>query len=247
MRDASVTVLESRAGEPRIMLGDREAFLDILDSAGAIVFDFDNVLADSEPHHFRAYNAVFSKHGHRLDEDEYWVEWTSKGIGAVGEIERYKLDIDPDDIIRGKVPLFTRYCRDGSIRFFAGALELVSLLREAGLPLSIASGSSVSDIGFILEREGLSDTFAVIHGKESTKRRKPSPDIFLLTAEKLGVEPGRCLVIEDAEKGVIAAREAGIPCAVVRTRVTSQIEFRDVDFLFDSLDELVDVVREWRR
>ena len=80
------------------MSSNTEVFRRIVDGAGAVIFDFDNVIVDSEPFHYRAYSEVFAGKGHTIDREEYWVEWTSKGGGAEGEINRYGLDLDPADI-----------------------------------------------------------------------------------------------------------------------------------------------------
>ena len=58
----------------------------LLQISRGIIFDFDGLLADSEPYHYLAYNEVFQRYGHSLNKDEYWVEWTSKGKGIAGEI-----------------------------------------------------------------------------------------------------------------------------------------------------------------
>ena len=60
-----------------------------------MIFDFDGVLADSEKWHFATYSEVFARHGHTIDETEYYKYWTSLGMGARGEIERFGLDLDP--------------------------------------------------------------------------------------------------------------------------------------------------------
>ena len=63
----------------------------LLKNTKAAILDFDGLLADSEFYHYKAYNEVFERYGHTLDKDEYWIEWTSKGKGIKGEIERNNL------------------------------------------------------------------------------------------------------------------------------------------------------------
>ena len=70
----------------------------LLERCPCVVFDFDGLLADSEPFHYRAYNEVFEQYGHTLDQEEYWVEWTSKGKGIAGEIERHNLNLGVDPL-----------------------------------------------------------------------------------------------------------------------------------------------------
>ncbi|HER43694.1 MAG TPA: HAD family phosphatase, partial [Candidatus Eisenbacteria bacterium] len=124
----------------------------------AVVFDFDNVLVDSEPYHFEAYNIVFSKRGHALDREEYWLEWTSRGGGAEGEIARHGLPVDPDEIRREKDPIYSEFCRT-SIELFPAAEEIVRTLAGAGYTLAVASGSYEHDIRTILAANGLEPLF----------------------------------------------------------------------------------------
>ena len=84
----------------------------LLKKSKATILDFDGLLADSEPYHYKAYNEVFERYGHTLNKTEYWIEWTSKGKGIAGEIERHnlKLDVNPIDIRKQKFEVYTRFC-----------------------------------------------------------------------------------------------------------------------------------------
>ena len=203
-------------------------------SVSTVIFDFDGILVDSERHHMAAYNAVFQKYGHTLDETEYFKYWTSLGHGPAGEIERHKLNIDPAEIRRQKRPTFSELCRNGTVKFFPEAREVVELLSRAGKTLAIASGTMVTDITAVLENEKLLDRFEVIAGSDTVPALKPSPDVLLHVARELDIAPSDAVVIEDAEKGIGAARAAGMPVMVVRTPETSAIDFSSADLVLDS-------------
>ena len=84
---------------------DRTAyFRSLIADTEAVVFDFDNVIVDSEPFHYRAYAGVFAAHGHTLHRERYWLEWTSRGGGAEGEIARHGLELDPAAIHAARIP-----------------------------------------------------------------------------------------------------------------------------------------------
>jgi beta-phosphoglucomutase-like phosphatase (HAD superfamily) len=224
---------------------DRDARLEKfarLFAARIVIFDFDGVLVDSERFHYRAYNAVFQKYGHTLDETEYYKYWTSLGLGPKGEVERHRLSIDPDAIRREKRPVFSELCRNGTIRFFPEAREFVQLLCGAGKTLAIASGTMKSDIDAILENEGLLETFASIVGSD-TAALKPDPESFLKVLSDVDASPREAVVVEDAEKGVGAAVAARIPVVVVRTPETRAIEFKGADLILESHGEMVDLAR----
>ncbi|MDH3265125.1 MAG: HAD hydrolase-like protein, partial [Paracoccaceae bacterium] len=127
-------------------MGDQRRFARLLLGARTIIFDFDGVLADSERFHFLAYSEVFARHGHRVDEVEYYKYWTSLGHGARGEIERHGLSLDPLAIRNEKLPIFSRYCRDGSITLYPEARELIDRMVLADKTLTVASGTAREDI-----------------------------------------------------------------------------------------------------
>ena len=212
----------------------------LLENSKAAILDFDGLLADSEPFHYKAYNEVFERYGHTLDKKEYWVEWTSKGKGIAGEIERHnlKLNVDPVEMRKQKFEVYTRFCESGEIKLFPDAVHLVERL-ASNHKVAIASGSWAKDIRHILRNAGALDLVPVILGKESSKREKPFPDIFLNAAKKLGYLPAECFVLEDALKGLNAANEAGIPCIILQNELNRDIDFKDAEMVFPSLADFV--------
>ena len=206
----------------------------------AAILDFDGLLADSEPFHYKAYNEVFERYGHTLNKKEYWIEWTSKGKGIAGEIERHnlKLDVDPVELRKQKFEVYTQFCESGEIKLFPDAIDLVKKL-ASNHKLAIASGSWATDIRHILRNAGALELFPVILGKESAKREKPFPDIFLNAAEKLGCSPVECFVLEDALKGLNAANEADIPCIILQNELNRNIDFKNAEMVFPSLADFV--------
>ena len=216
---------------------DRKTKLHTLfENSKAAILDFDGLLADSEPFHYKAYNEVFERYGHTLDKKEYWMEWTSKGKGIAGEIERHnlKLDVDPVELRKQKFEVYTQFCESGEIKLFPDAIDLVKKL-ASNHKLAIASGSWATDIRHILRNAGALELFPVILGKESAKREKPFPDIFLNAAEKLGCSPAECFVLEDALKGLNAANEADIPCIILQNELNRNIDFKNAEMVFPSL------------
>ena len=215
----------------------------LLSAAKAIIWDFDGVLADSEKWHFVTYSEVFARHGHTIDEAEYYKYWTSLGLGARGEIERYGLDLDPVAIRGEKVPLFSARCRDGSIGLFPEMHEVLERLSKTGKTMTIASGTAGFDIEPILENAGVRDLFSDIIGCDTVSAIKPAPDLFLAMLERLELPGSDCLVIEDAEKGMQAANAAGIPVVIIRTDQTRTFDFGDADLVVDSHADFLELVR----
>tara|TARA_B100000686_G_scaffold8949_1_gene9019 strand:- start:472 stop:1167 length:696 start_codon:yes stop_codon:yes gene_type:complete len=222
-------------------LPDRKKKLhNLLQKSKAAILDFDGLLADSEPYHYKAYNKVFERYGHTLNKTEYWIEWTSKGKGIAGEIERHnlKLGVDVKDLRKQKFEIYTRFCESGEIKLFPEAVRLVEQL-SSNHKLAIASGSWAADIRHILRNADALDLVPVILGKESAEREKPFPDIFLNAAKRLGHSPAECFVLEDALKGLNAANEAGIPCIILQNNLNRNINFSGAEIVFPSLSSFV--------
>lgn len=220
-------------------------FRKLVDRARVVIFDFDGILADSERFHYLAYSDVFARHGHVIDETEYYKYWTSLGQGARGEIERHHLDLDPEAIKEEKRPIFSRYCRDGSIGLFPEVREMIELFTRAGKTLAVASGSTGDDIEAVLRAAGVRERFATIVGSDTVPTLKPAPDVLNAVLDAVACEPYECIVIEDAEKGMLAAASANIPVVVVRTPQTRGFDFEVADVVLDSHEELLDYTRRW--
>jgi HAD superfamily hydrolase (TIGR01509 family) len=215
----------------------------LIEGKRAVIFDFDNIIADSEPYHYRAYATVFARKGHTVDREEYWIEWTSKGGGAEGEIERYGLDLDPDDIRREKDPIYSAFCSSGEIPLFPESREIIGRLRGAGYTLAIASGSYERDIRSLLRLNGIEDAFSAVIGKDGIARVKPHPETYVKAAREIQTDPALCIAIEDAEKGVRSAREAGMSVILIDTPITAALGITGADLRLPGLTELSALLR----
>jgi len=183
----------------------------------AVVFDFDGVLVDSEPLHFRALRDCLLPEGLAIGETEYYARYAAyddrtairlalEEHGTAYDAERV------DRVARRKAGLFETLLR--GIPFFPGAPELVrALARE--MPLAIASGALRSEIERILVGGGLRDPFRAIVGAEDVARTKPDPmpylhAVALLSSEAPDLRPEDCVAFEDTSAGIASARAAGL-------------------------------------
>lgn len=122
------------------------------------------------------------------------------------------------------------------VKYKPGAQELLKLLNKNGVKLALASGSSMESISHHLKEVGATKFFDVIVPGTAVTNGKPAPDIFLLAAQKLGVNPKNCYVLEDSENGIIAAYKAGMKCIGIpdvvefnsETKTLLTAEFRDM-------------------
>lgn len=180
----------------------------------AVLFDMDGVLINTEPLHFRMWREVFHNRGVEIDYDGY-----KDCIGATEEFLReliwknYGADFRKDETLKEEAMVIKkRLIAEEGFPKMPGVEEMLKNLYEAGFLLAIASSSSVSFIELAMDYIGVKQYFHVINSGENVAHSKPAPDIYLNTAERLGVKPEECVVLEDSENGSIAAVSAGMVC-----------------------------------
>jgi HAD superfamily hydrolase (TIGR01509 family) len=188
----------------------------------AVLFDFDGVLVDSEPLHFRAMRDALAAEGFAIDEEEYWRHLLAHDDRTAIRIalERHGVPHDGariEAVTRRKAEAFEVLLAD--IPFFPGARELVRALHRE-VPLAIASGARRVEIEAILKAGGLRDAFAAVVGAEDVSRGKPDPEPYLTAMGRIaerapGLQPAQCLVIEDSSTGIAAGRAAGMKVLAV--------------------------------
>jgi HAD superfamily hydrolase (TIGR01509 family) len=203
----------------------------------AVVFDLDGVLVDSEPMHFRAANRVLGAYGKCIGEADY------RGFIGLGEAptwqvwrERYEIPGSLEEILEAHTQARLQEI-DNGIEPIDDAVHLAKALAARGERLAIASSSASPIIDALLSALSLSADFPLrVSGNDPQVRQgKPAPDIYLLTAHRLGVSPDACVAIEDSRNGMLAASRAGMTCVVVPNRWTQDQDFGEADVVLEGL------------
>ena len=205
----------------------------------AIVFDFDGVIANSEPLHFQAFRDVLAGEGLALPERDYYDRYL--GFDDVGVFRAVGVETTRiDDLVKQKAVRLEAIERDVSI-LFPGAAAAVRRL-AASVPLAIASGAIGAEIRRVLEREKLSQFFATVVSAEDTPNSKPAPDPYLHAVAKLDaacgghLSPRECVAIEDSRWGLESARTAGLrTVGITHTYAAGTLV---ADLVVDALDRL---------
>jgi beta-phosphoglucomutase len=203
-------------------------------SSHAVIFDLDGLLADTEILHCQAYVTALAEMGVTLTNAEYEEHWVRRGLGIVELCEQRNLHIEPLAARARKLQVYETLVRS-NVRAMPGAHELIALLRPA---YALAIGTSSMRVSADLVLQILAFDFEVITTADDVRRIKPHPDIFLEAARRLNVAPSHCVVIEDAEKGILAANAAGMKSIAVPNRHTSGHDFSRATRIFQSLNEL---------
>src|SRR5688572_10996419 len=204
----------------------------------AVLFDVDGVLVDSYAAHRRSWQRLAAGEGLPFSEEDFRRAfgrtsresiayfWPGRASAAA------RLDARKEELFRAEV-------RE---RFPAmdGARELVQALHAAGFALALASSAPPENVELTIERLGVRDCFGAVVTGRDVSRGKPDPQVFLLAAERLGVPPARCVVVEDAPVGVAAAHAGGMKAVALLSTGRRREDFDDVkpELAVTSLREL---------
>lgn len=183
-----------------------------------VIFDWDGVVIDSSAQHERSWELLAAEVGKPLPDGHFKAGFGKKNQEIIPKI--LKWTDDPGEIGRlgdRKEVLYRELVREQGVTVLPGARELLVALAEAGIPRSVGSSTPMSNLEAIFAATGLRALFTAVVCGDDVKNGKPAPDVFLLAAERLGLAPGDCLVIEDAHVGIAAAHAAGMDVLAVAT------------------------------
>lgn len=202
----------------------------------AILFDMDGVLVDSEHFHCKSYIKALEKYGIYLTEEEYFLEWTRQGKGIRDFLIKRGIKLNAEEIREVKREIYHQMLRE-HLKPMEGMRELLDELDKT-FKLALVSSSYKVDIELILELTKLEKYFDCIVAKDDVSKIKPDPEAFLLAAKKLNVRPEECIVVEDAEKGVIAAKKGGMKCIAIPCKYTMDNDFSGANTVVRNVQEL---------
>ena len=203
----------------------------------AVIWDMDGVIVDTAPYHLGAWQYVFQKRGVNFTDRDFKRNFGQRNDtiirNALGE-NTTQSDIN---VIASEKEDYFRRTVAQNIKPLPGAIKLIKALSEDGFKIAIASSAPIENIRLLIGNLGIGDCFHhIVTGRDVTEG-KPSPQGFLLAAQRLGVEPEHCIVIEDAVAGVAAAKRAGMHCLAV-TNTHPRERLGEADLVVDSLEEV---------
>ena len=197
--------------------GERDERLLEPDQRRGVIFDLDGVLIDSFALHHEALEALASELGVTASEEFHRARFGTRTVDTLRAMLPEGLsDEEIARLVERKEAMFRELAR-GRLTSPPGALELVRSLKASGFQLAIGSSTLAENVAEVLEELGITWAFDAISTGDEVGAGKPEPDIFLLAAAKLGLPPGRCVVVEDAVPGVEAANRARCPVIAVTT------------------------------
>jgi beta-phosphoglucomutase len=222
----------------------------------AVVFDFDGVLANSEPLHFRAFRDILAEEGLSLTEHDYYTRYL--GYDDVGAFRAIAADqnrkVTEGEIASWVVRKAERLeaLERGVSVLFPGARDAIARMARSG-PIAIASGALRHEITRVLEREQLAALFAAVVAAGDTPASKPDPAPYSKAVELLqqmtgdSLQAGECVAVEDSHWGLVSAKRAGLRTVAI-THSYPANQLGEADLVIDHLDELTpELLRRFRR
>ena len=222
----------------------------------ALIFDVDGTMAETEELHRRAFNDAFA----HFSLGWYWdVDLYRRLLRVTGGKERIAHYLEHDlkgavkmpldrigELHRFKTTRYAEFIASGGCQLRRGVKDLIESSATQGRSLAIATTTSLNNIEALMTPIFGKNWFrlfcAIVSGDE-TERKKPSPDVYFKVLHLLGLPALSCLALEDSRNGLLAARAAGIPVAVVRSLYFADDDFEGAKQVVDELTELDDYPR----
>jgi len=204
----------------------------------AIIFDMDGLLIDSMLHWIEIDHIFFGKYGIKLTNEMIrYFSGRSEIENMIWVKETYKLKEKLEDLMNERVASTDEIYLEKT-NLMPGVKELLPKIKKAGLKMSVATGAPRRQLKLAVDRFKWDDRFESFVSPEDVGNvGKPDPGLFLFAARSLKVDPSECVVFEDAENGVIAAKKAGMRCIAVPDSRWSFGDFSSADLLAESLND----------
>lgn len=207
----------------------------------AVIFDLDGVIADTESVQLRAINMLLNPFGISISADE----WAGQYVGHPIEEDvrdlhaRLNLSMPLATLAERRRAVYRELLRkDSQLQPQPGLVSLLDELHARKIPIGIASGSPLGDVETVLRVLGLSGRFNAIAAGDQVEHPKPAPDVYLLAAARLEIQPDQCVAIEDSAAGVAAAKAAGARVVAIPSIYTRRQDLSRADAVLRDFDEL---------
>lgn len=203
-----------------------------------LIFDMDGVLIDSEPLHLIAYQELLGQFGITFSEEDNRPYIGRKDLELSQElIALHKLPIEALQLVEKKEEILARLFQT-QLALRPGVLRVLELAKKISLPVAVASSATLPTIQLVVQTLDIGRYFQTLTSGDEVAHGKPEPDVFLLAAERIGVLPINCLVIEDSYNGIIAAKAAGMMCLAIPCQATRHQDHTKADKILGTLESL---------
>ena len=218
----------------------------LLESPAGLIVDMDGTLLDTEPLYTVATQKLLDPYG-----VEYTLALKKRCIGGDSKrsaqivIDHYDLPLSAELFLQEREgflkALFVNAPEIG------GAAKFIQSASESVIPIGLATSSYSELVELKLSGKRWSEGFdTMVSGDDpELKRSKPAPDIFLLCAQRLGIDPSKCIAFEDSPNGITAARAAGMQVIAINSPYVEDTDLEEASLIIDHYDELADLFNKW--
>ncbi|NMB62068.1 MAG: HAD family phosphatase [Chloroflexi bacterium] len=208
----------------------------------ACIFDFDGILVDSETVLVKLWGRAAGEYGFDFKDEDFFL-CLGRTLADIKHIQMGRFGpAYPFENIYQKVQLYFReFIQKNGLPLVDGALDIQAYFKHHHIKMAVASSTYREEVLFRMEKAGIADLFTVVLGGDEIKNPKPAPDVFLRAAQLLRTKPEACLVLEDSENGVLAAKAAGMHVFAIQNLSPITSRMRDnADAIFPSHHALLD-------
>jgi beta-phosphoglucomutase family hydrolase len=203
-----------------------------------LIFDMDGVLIDSEPLHLCAYQELLQGFGITFTEEDNYPFIGRKDLDLAQHlIGLHKLPMQPLQLVEQKEAVLARLFRTRLVPM-PGLIKVLERAQQISLPTAVASSATLPTIQLVMQTLDIVRYFQTLTSGDQVEHGKPAPDVYLLAAERIGVLPKNCLVIEDSLNGVLAAKAAGMQCIAIPCQATKHQDHTKADKILGTLEAL---------
>lgn len=201
-----------------------------------VIFDLDGVLVDTGWAHKQSWYDLAEKEGFSMSDEFFYSTFGMRNDQIIPMLLAAVSSEGVDRLSKWKEQRYREIIAE-KLTLPSGVGELLSDLKMCGFLLAVGSSAPKANLNLVLERVRITNYFDACVTGEEVVEGKPAPETFLKAAEKLGLPPDRCIVVEDAVQGVEAGRAAGMPVVAVTT-TRDRANLSKADMIVDSLGEL---------
>jgi beta-phosphoglucomutase-like phosphatase (HAD superfamily) len=188
----------------------------------AFIFDIDGTIIDSMPSHNRSWEVFLARHGRAFDDRDFFHRTAGRtGSELMRELFGPISDTRARELVEEKEIVY-REIFGPMFRQVAGFTAFARAAKAAGIALGCATAGDAGNIAFALHHLGMDGFFAAVAGGHEVAQGKPAPELFLLAASRMNVDPDDCVVFEDAPLGIEGARRAGMLALALTTSASAQ-------------------------
>ncbi|MFA5009100.1 MAG: HAD family phosphatase [Candidatus Paceibacterota bacterium] len=211
-----------------------------------IIFDLDGILFDSEKCQWKGWQYPLREFGIELTKEMY-LKYAGKSWKYIDPemIKDFNLPLEEGQLVAKKKPLIEKWFSEKPMPLMPFAKEVVEFfVNNPQFKVALCSGGDREEIITKLEMNDFLKYFPIIAAGDDVKESKPAPDIYLLAAKLLKLDPENCLALEDTQYGLQAAKAAGAHCFAIPNEYSEKQDFSSADKVLSSLNDVMNFFKE---